>query len=381
MKLTLRSPRTISFLAASVSAVVGISLAACTAGDITPGTTGGVTTSSNTTNSNGTTATTATTDDSTTDDTITLPGTSGDGDGDATTGDTGGTTLPPNTVAIVSEFTGECNRLPVTFRDFKGYNEPGGHADFEIGAKGIKNPDGTAFIGWGDAGCGMVLDALGPDGKPQLFVGASDKNEGVATIPFGVGKQQRKLTGPGCWNDQGTFDFTLDCELQTCQPWETAMPGSEITSANSFYDWYRSDPSGVINKELLGELSLDPVTQTFDSTAFFPLDNVGFGNTPGQSHNYHFTTEIHVKFTYEVGQSFTFRGDDDLWIFVDGKLALDLGGLHQALKGTIRFDTLGLVAGNQYQMDIFHAERHTLESNFRVQTNITCFEPAEPIIR
>lgn len=379
MKLTLRSSRSIAFLAASASALVGVSLAACTAGDLTPSTTGGITTSSSTTNSTG--PTTATTSDPTgSGDTIEIPDTSGDGDASGD-GDTGGSTLPPNTVVLVDEFTGECNRLPVTFRDFKGYGEPGGHTDFEIGAKNIKNPDGTTFVGWGDAGCNMVLDALGADGKPQLFVGESDKNEGVGTIPFGVGKKQRKLTGPGCWNKEGTFDFALDCEVQTCQPWETAMPASEITTANSFYDWYRTDASGVINKELLGELSLDPTTQTFDSAAFFPLDNAGFGNTPGQSHNYHFTTEIHVKFTYVGGESFTFRGDDDLWIFVDGKLALDLGGLHQALKQTLRFDTLGLVANTQYQMDIFHAERHTLESNFRVQTNITCFEPADPIIR
>jgi fibro-slime domain-containing protein len=47
--------------------------------------------------------------------------------------------------------------------------------------------------------------------------------------------------------------------------------------------------------------------------------------------------------------------------------------------GVIDFDaqaaTLGITAGNSYPMDIFHAERQTAESNFRIQTNIKCFEP------
>jgi fibro-slime domain-containing protein len=134
--------------------------------------------------------------------------------------------------------------------------------------------------------------------------------------------------------------------------------------------------------ELELELVEDPPDSgiyVFDSDAFFPLDGMGFSNTPGQSHNYHFTTEVHVLFEYQEGQVFTFRGDDDLWIFVNGKLALDVGGLHEALEGTIDFDAqaaaLGITPGQNYEMDIFHAERQTSESNFRIETNIRCFEP------
>ena len=83
---------------------------------------------------------------------------------------------------------------------------------------------------------------------------------------------------------------------------------------------------------------------------------------------------------HQAKQVFTFRGDDDLWIFVNGKLALDEGGAHQALQGSIDFDAqaaaLGISAGGQYQMDIFQAERQTTESNFRIETNIRCFQPA-----
>ena len=158
------------------------------------------------------------------------------------------------------------------------------------------------------------------------------------------------------------------------------MPDKVITDQASFDQWYR-DVDGV------NQTFKVPVTLTdagggnfvYDSNAFFPLDGMGFGNTPNQQHNFHFTTEAHFRFGYVAGQKFTFRGDDDLWIFVNGKLALDLGGMHLPIAATIDFDAqaaaLGIQPGGTYQMDIFHAERHTNQSNFRIETNIRCFEP------
>lgn len=168
-----------------------------------------------------------------------------------------------------------------------------------------------------------------------------------------------------------------------CDNWQVSEP--VIESKESFDQWYRT-VAGV-NLEIPKTLELTDMgggLYVFDSTSFFPLGpDEGFGVAPTPDHhlmsNFLFTTEIHVRFRYVSGQVFTFRGDDDLWIFVNNKLAMDLGSMHAAETGTIDFDLqaqeLGIVSGQSYDMDIFHAERHTLESNFRFETNISCFEP------
>ena len=58
----------------------------------------------------------------------------------------------------------------------------------------------------------------------------------------------------------------------------------------------------------------------------------------GLPHNFGFTTEIHYFFQYRGGESLTFSGDDDVWIFVNRRLALDLGGMHPRLERTLDLD-------------------------------------------
>jgi len=100
--------------------------------------------------------------------------------------------------------------------------------------------------------------------------------------------------------------------------------------------------------------------------------NTQNGN-PGQR-NFFFCFESHAEFTYEPGQEFFFSGDDDVWIFINNRLALDLGGVHSAVPGYIKLDTIKtptkLVEGEKYPIDIFFCERNLNQSNIRITTNM-----------
>lgn len=154
--------------------------------------------------------------------------------------------------------------------------------------------------------------------------------------------------------------------------------GTTSTKEN-FDQWYRDVPGVNMTFEKSIPLTADgarPGVWVYDSDAFYPLANdEGWGNQY-LDHNQDFTTEIHVRFPYRGGERFTFRGDDDLFLYVNGRLAVDLGGVHDALTGTVDLDAragdLGLQVGKMYQMDIFQAERHCCQSTFHLETTLSC---------
>jgi fibro-slime domain-containing protein len=191
-----------------------------------------------------------------------------------------------------------------------------GHADFQNVIDGLQT--------------GIVQDTLGADGKPvynALNVAPSMHGETLFTMWY---------------NDTPGYNLSKT---------------SSITLSNGL-----ATPGGVY---------------TYDSSSYFPIDGELYGNQ-GQGHNFGFTTEIHTVFTYNPGNTFAFAGDDDVWIFINDKLVLDLGGVHGALGGSVNLDGLGLITGNNYSLDIFHAERHTTQSNFKIQTTLQLDSAAVP---
>lgn len=91
--------------------------------------------------------------------------------------------------------------------------------------------------------------------------------------------------------------------------------------------------------------------------------------------NQHFCTESHLTFTYNEGQTFSVLGDDDIWVYIDNKLAIDLGGTHLAAPGFVDLNKFvgksgKLVVGESYNLDMFTCDRRTTMSNLTIETNI-----------
>lgn len=153
-----------------------------------------------------------------------------------------------------------------------------------------------------------------------------------------------------------------------------------------FNQWFHDNSTLNVKKQLnitLTEQGTNPQTWKYDNQAFFPIDNQLFGNSgqdsQGNWHNFGFTYEIHNSFTYQGGETFDFAGDDDVWVFINKKLAMDLGGVHSTATGTINLDAqasaLGITRGNVYSFDFFYAERHTTGSDMKITTSIQLGNP------
>jgi fibro-slime domain-containing protein len=288
--------------------------------------------------------------------------------------------------------------VAASFAAFACSASGGGSKVGDDGADGVTGgatgSGGTTNIPGGTGGSGAIVDpGMPPDAGADCDSVLEVTYRDFAVHPdfemaFRGDVVRRGLVAPTLGADQKpTFLNNVGCPAEpmtplACANWTVATP--TLSTSEAFAQWYTDVPDVNITFEKQLELTETPPGSgeyTFDSASFFPLEpSEGFGVSPAGHYtgkNYLFTTEIHVKFGYRAGQLFTFRGDDDLWIFVNGKLALDLGSLHGPELGTIDFDaqaaTLGISPGQTYSMDIFHAERHTDGSNFRVTTNIACF--------
>ena len=177
-----------------------------------------------------------------------------------------------------------------------------------------------------------------------------------------------------------------------------------ISGVSSFNQWFRDVPG--VNVSFPYAITLEPhpdkpgvmyyAREKQMSGAmkyFFPADGMGYNDTQTVNtgtHNFYFTYELRTMFTYsdpderDYEMDFSFVGDDDVWVYINGKLAVDIGGVHSQADGSVNLDDaaedLGLEAGGSYELVLFFAERHTTQSNFRIETTLYLEEVAPTIV-
>jgi fibro-slime domain-containing protein len=286
-----------------------------------------------------------------------------------------------------------------------GANPAGGQSNFRASGSSSTSSGAASMPAAEDAGDGGIPGFGGnngvltvPEAGPPTEDASTAGNEMLTMLirDFQMWDASDPATNPDFENRMGDDRGIVESALGADGTPVYAHPNGTTRTTHgqaAFDQWYHDVPGvnidvsypimlSAVDGGLFGfdsRVSGTPLSANNPTNEFFPIDDgtpyaTAFGNQ-GEPHNYSFTTELHTVFVYRGGETFSFSGDDDVFVFINGSLVIDLGGVHVREQQSVNLDDLGLTVGQQYPLDLFGAERHTIESNVSFQTSLQLMPP------
>ncbi len=257
-------------------------------------------------------------------------GTSGNNTGGSpATGGAGGTTIknvPPPSAPSCTDFA-------VTAFDFSS-----AHSDFQSDV--IPNDPTLNTLT-----TGLVKKELGSDGKPQ-YIG-----------PDGKVYIKNAASFSEWWKPVANMNMKVDLTLKQFK--RNALLNA-IGSEDVMVDYYPLDGKGLGNVDYKApDMPKNDPDKILD-----------------ESHNQLYSLQFEGEFFFQgdAAEIILLDADDDAWVFINGKLALDAGGLHGIIPASVSLDDVvaefGLVPGKKYKINVFFADRQFGLAKFRLSNNL-----------
>lgn len=212
--------------------------------------------------------------------------------------------------------------------DTAGINE--GHSlKFSNGSDG-GNEDYNKYRGPSDLSLGIMQKRLGEDSYPIVDKGKKESSSYLFSTKEGTGKE---------FYSDANYLFKQDADGYY-----------EYDSTKNFAQFNKNTKEFTVYK--VPGSSKDPIDlqQGSKHGSFFPFNTLGdhkYWRIPQiseKSPDFHFGMTMSAKFIQPKdgkingnNMVFEFSGDDDVWVYIDGVLVLDIGGIHNSVSGSIDF--------------------------------------------